>query len=360
LPSKIAVVMKTVLMIVLGSAALLGQGPGPGPDMTIDAGTRTAVIDGALKALEENYVFPESAKKMAEAIRARQQRKEYDAITSARQFADILTEQLRDVSHDKHLRVAYSSDVLPADRGGPPPPDEVERMRAFGARVNFGFEKVERLEGNIGYLDLRGFLPARLAGDTVAAAMNLLANTECLIIDLRQNGGGDPAEVALIASYLFGTDPVHLNDLYWRPTNETHQWWTSAWVPGRRLTGKDVYILTSSRTFSAAEEFTYDLKNLKRATVIGETTGGGAHPGGPRRINDHFFVNVPSGRAINPVTKTDWEGKGVEPDVKVPAEQALKTAHLMALEKELATLKDPGPKAEVSAAIQKLKKELGR
>jgi len=245
---------------------------------------------------------------------------------------------------------------LPDQRDGPPPPDEMERMRAIAARVNFGFEKLERLEGNIGYLDLRGFLPAALAGETVTAAMNFLANTQAVIIDLRQNGGGEPAEVALISSYLFGSDPVHLNDLYWRPTNETHQWWTSAYVPGKRLTGKDVYILTSNRTFSAAEEFTYNLKSLKRATIIGETTGGGAHPGGPRRINDHFFVNVPSGRAINPITKTNWEGKGVEPDIKVPADKALKTAHLMALEKELPAEKDPA----VKSAIEKLKKELGQ
>jgi C-terminal processing protease CtpA/Prc len=122
--------------------------------------------------------------------------------------------------------------------------------------------------------------------------------------------------------------------------------------------GKDVYVLTSRRTFSAAEEFTYNLKNLKRATIVGETTGGGAHPGGPRRINDHFSVGVPSGRAINPISKTNWEGTGVEPDLKTPAERALKTAHLMALEKQEPKLTDPRLKSAVAEAIQGLKKEL--
>ena len=349
-----------LLSLSLG-IALLAQGPGgPGPDMTIDAATRAAVIDGALKALNDTYVFPDVAKKMESAIRERQQRKEYDSITSAREFAEKLTSHLQDVSHDKHLRVRYRAEKLPPEReNDEPSKDELEQQRAYAARMNFGFEKVERLPGNIGYLKFNGFMPPALMGDTAAAAMNFLANTEGLIIDLRENGGGDPAAVALISSYLFSPEPVHLNDLYWRPANETHQWWTLPYVPGKRLTGKDVYILTSSHTFSAAEEFTYNLKNLKRATIVGETTGGGAHPGGPRRINDHFFVNVPSGRAINPISKTNWEGTGVEPDVKVSAGRALKTAHLMALEKQIPTLTNPQLKQAVSEEAERIKKELG-
>ena len=158
----------------------------------------------------------------------------------------------------------------------------------ISASINFGFEKVERLKGNVGYIDLRGFTPAEFSAETIVAAMNFVANTDALIFDLRQNGGGDPATVALLSSYLFGPEPVHLNSLYWREGDTTHQWWTLPFVPGKRYAGKDVYVLTSKRTFSAAEEFTYNLKNLKRATIIGETTGGGAHPGGPRRINEHF------------------------------------------------------------------------
>jgi retinol-binding protein 3 len=351
--------MKTCALLLLTAGILLTQGPPPGPDMTIDAKMRAEVIDGALKALNDNYVFPEVAKKMEQSIRERQQHKEYDSITSARKFADALMDNLRTVSHDKHLRVMYRAEAIPPEQPNrEPSPEDMERDRAFGARINFGFEKVERMVGNIGYLDLRGFAPPQFMGDTAAAAMNFLANTEALIVDLRQNGGGDPAAVALISSYLFPPEPVHLNDLYFRPTNETHQWWTLPYVPGKRLVGKDVYVLTSHRTFSAAEEFTYNLKNLKRATIVGEVTGGGAHPGGPVRINDHFMVGVPSGRAINPYSKTDWEGTGVEPDVKVPAERALKTAHLMALEKQLPTLENPDLKEAVGGAIQKLKKEL--
>ena len=352
--------MKKCALVVATAALLLAQGPPPGPDMNIDAAARNAVIDAAIQALNDGYVFPEIAKKMEQAIRERQRRNEYDSITSARTFAETLTANLQDVSHDKHLRVFYSAEPVPPDReGGKPSPEQIERMRQFGARINFGFEKLERLSGNIGYLDLRGFAPPEFMGDTAAAAMNFLANAEAVIIDVRQNGGGDPAGVALVSSYLFGAEPVHLNDLYWRKGNETHQWWTLPYVPGKRLAAKDVYVLTSHRTFSAAEEFTYNLKNLKRATIVGEVTGGGANPGGGRRLSEHFAMFVPMGRAINPISKTNWEGTGVAPDVSVPADKALNTAHLMALEKELPGVKEPPLKSAIGQEIEKLKAQLG-
>jgi len=352
------------VLALLVTATLVAQGP-PGPDMTVDAATRTAVIDGALRALSEAYVFPEVATKMEQALRDRQKRNEYDQVTSARQLAETLTNHLQDVSRDKHIRVMYSANALPPppSPGARPSPEEMERQqeraRAQMALTNFGFEKVERLAGNIGYLDLRGFMPPMFVGETAAAAMTFLANADAVIIDLRQNGGGSPETVALITTYLFGPQPVHLNDIYNRPSDSTRQFWTLPYVPGKRLAGKDVYVLTSSFTFSGGEEFAYNLKQLKRATLVGEVTGGGANPGGGRRLTDHFGINVPTGRAINPITKTNWEGVGVEPDVKVPAAKALTTAHLMALEKQAPKVTSPPLKTEVSAAIERLKKESG-
>src|SRR5205085_11855692 len=322
--------------LALNAPAGLAQGPqGPPPDMTIDAATRAAVIDSAIKNLNEAYVFPEVAKKMDQALRERLANKEYDSVTSARGFAEKLTTDLQAVSHDKHLRVRYSHELIPERQNAEEPTaEEIEQFKSYLRQTNYGFEKVERLPGNVGYLDLRGFNPAQFAADTGAAAMNFLANTDALIVDLRRNGGGDPAMVAFLTSYIFGAEPVHLNDLYFRPEDSTRQWWTLPHVPGKRFGDKkEVYVLTSKRTCSAAEEFTYNLKNLKRATIIGETTGGGARPGGGRRLNEHFQMFVPSGRAINPISKTNWEGTGVEPDVKVAAEQALKVAHIAALNK---------------------------
>ncbi|HEY8412208.1 MAG TPA: S41 family peptidase, partial [Pyrinomonadaceae bacterium] len=329
------------------------------PDLTIDANMRTQVIDGILKRLDDSYVFPDVAKKMEQSIRERVSNKEYDQITSAKEFVTKLTNDLQAVSHDKHLRVRYSYNPLP-ERGPrrEPTAEEREQQKRELTWMNHGFTKVERLPGNIGYIDFRGFMDPDLAADTVAAAMNFVNGTDALIIDMRNNGGGNPAMVAFVCSYLFGPEPVHLNDLYWREGNRTDEFWTRKEVPGKRYLNKDVYVLTSKRTFSGAEEFTYNLKNLKRATIIGETTGGGAHPGGGFRINEHFGMFVPTGRAISPITKTNWEGTGVTPDIDVPADQALVVARLMALKKSLTTLQNPDIKAGVQDEIQKLEKEL--
>ena len=207
---------------------------------------------------------------------------------------------------------------------------------------NFGFKELKLLPGNIGYLDLRGFVDAKWGGETAVAAMNFLSNASALIIDLRNNGGGSPSMIQLITSYLYGPEPVHLNTFYYRPSNSFSETWTLKEVQGKRRPDIPVYILTSNKTFSAAEEFTYNLKNLKRATIIGETTGGGAHPGGVVPAGDRFTIFVPNGRAINPITKTNWEGTGVKPDIEVKAADALHTAQVKALEELAANNKGPG------------------
>jgi retinol-binding protein 3 len=347
------------------------------PDLKIDDKAVRDVIEAAIKNLKEAYVFPETAAKMETDLRRRLETGEFDEITSAKKLATVLTDRLQGVSKDKHLRLHYSYDPLPEmprrteEKPDPRRQAEMrERMLERGRSINYGFEKVERLEGNIGYLQLNMFHPAEVgeAGETAAAAMNFLVNTDALIIDLRKNGGGAPTMVALLCTYLFDPHPVHLNDLYFRPEDSTHQWWTLPYVPGRRYEGKPVYVLTSQRTFSAAEEFTYNLKSLKRATIVGETTGGGAHPGGGRKIHEHFGMFLPTGRAINPITKTNWEGTGIAPDVPVAADLALPTAHLAALrqiskdltERAKDSMKaDPMRLDQVRRAIERLEKELG-
>ena len=355
---RITVRLAVLSLLTLVAASMSVAQPEQ-PDLPIDAATRTQVIDTILKRLNDSYVFPEVAKKMEQSIRERVNKKEYDRITSSKEFATKLTSDLQAVSNDKHLRVRYSSQPIP-ERGPQrePTAEEREQRRRSLTWMNHGFGRVERLPGNIGYLEFFNFADEELGADTVAAAMNFINGTDSLIIDMRNNGGGNPAMVALVCSYLFGPDPVHLNDLYWREGNRTEEFWTRKDLAGKRYLNKDVYVLTSKRTFSGAEEFTYNLKNLKRATIVGETTGGGAHPGGGFRINEHFGVFVPTGRAISPITKTNWEGTGVTPDISVPADQALLVARLMALKKSLTTLPNPDFKAGVEDEIQKLEKEL--
>lgn len=298
-------------------------------DMRIDSAEQARVIDGAIAALNEYYVFPDTAKKMEAALREHQKKNEYETITNGDAFAALLTTHLRDVSHDKHLSVSFSIRPIPQRTDAPPSAEDMARQRTQLERGNCAFERVERLPPNIGYLKFNGFAEAAVCAPTATAAMNFLGHVDALIIDLRDNGGGDPAMVQYISSYLFDK-PTHLNDLYNRKEDSTSQFWTLPFVPGPTLAGKPLFVLTSPHTFSGAEEFSYNLKMLKRATIIGETTGGGAHPVSGHRIDEHFMIGVPFAKAVNPISKTNWEGTGVEPDVKVPAADALDSAKKLA------------------------------
>ena len=350
------------LMLIDPADAPARQAPPEQPDMSVDAAARKEVIENLLKRLGEAYVFPDTAAKMERAVRERLDRGEYDKLTSAKQFAEKLTADVQEVSRDKHLRVRYSYQPIPERAGGPrqPSAEEREQFRREMSRINYGFQKVERLPGNIGYVEFRGFYDPEGGAETVASVFNFLANTDAIIFDLRQNGGGDPKMVALICSYLFGAEPVHLNDLHWRDgkAERVEEFWTLKEVAGKRYTGKDVYVLTSGRTFSGAEEFSYNLKNLKRATLVGETTGGGANPGGGNRLAKHFGAFIPTGRAVSPITKTNWEGTGVEPDVKVPADRALVTAQVLALKKAVEKTTDPDLKGALQRLVDDMQKEV--
>ena len=293
----------------------------------IDPQTRDHVIEQTIAKLQGMYVLPDTAKRLSDFLRLHLKHHDYNLVTEGDVLAFTLTEQMRELSRDRHLAVHFSPARLPDDLMAADPQRQLMQRHR-----NCWFDRVEMLPDGVGYVKFDAFERVEECAPTAVAAMGFLANSDALIFDLRDNGGGDPGMVAFLCSYLF-SGPTHLDDVFDRSSNSTRQTWTLAEIPGKRLPTVPVYVLTSARTFSGAEEFSYSLQTLKRATIVGEVTGGGAHLVRPERLDDRFFIDMPFARAVNPVTKTDWEGRGVQPDVAVAAEDALATAQKLAREK---------------------------
>ncbi|MEZ5343961.1 MAG: S41 family peptidase [Pyrinomonadaceae bacterium] len=313
-----------------------------------------------VELLKNNYVFPETAKRIESALLENIKQGSYRSIGDPEDLALQLTRDLQKISSDLHLRVNYSADVLPPDPVNmfEPTEEEIEPIRRGQERENFGVRKVEVLKGNIGLIRFDYFTNPEWAGNVYTSALNYVSGTNALIIDLRNNGGSmNENAIPFICSYFF-EKPVHLNDIYWRPQNFTKQFWTYAVVPGKRYLNKPIYVLTSNRTFSGAEEIAYDLKNLKRAKIVGETTGGGAHGGGTKRINDHFSIWIPLGRAINPVTNTNWEGTGVSPDIQIASNKALYQTLLLILSEFQKSTQDKQALSELLNYRSEIEKKL--
>ncbi|MDE1150371.1 MAG: S41 family peptidase [Azospirillaceae bacterium] len=356
---KKALVISTAVIAAIavtgGIAGFAAYRLGLGPfapfqaDMAIDRAARTAVIDGAVAAIERYYVFPEKAAQMAQHLATRMAQGDFDAITSAEKLAQVLTDSLQKDTGDAHLTVRYfEKPIAELPPGQDQTPEEKAEEESTQKRLNYGFQTVSRLKSNIGYIDLRAFGRPAQAAAKIAGAMALVSDTRALIIDLRECEGGDPDTVMLFASYLFDA-PTHLNDIYWRDENRIEERWTRASVSGTKYgSTRRVYVLTGENTFSAAEDFAYALKANRRAIIVGTSTqGGGAHPGQPRRINAHFMIFVPTGRAINPVTQTNWQETGVLPDLPSSESKALDVAQIEILKEVMAS--DPDPRARQAA-----------
>jgi hypothetical protein len=313
------------IILTLGLGAVIGFSYAQQPIAATDI---PAVIDKLSKEVDNNYVFPDKGKQMGELVKKNSKAKKYSKISDPYALAAMLTDDLRSVANDKHLGVMYAPGMFEMMTKEPKPGSQPRSE--FAAENNYSFMKAEVLEGNIGYLKFNGFAEEQGAMDVATGALNFLSNTDALIIDLRENGGGSPEMIRHICSYLFD-QPVHLNSFYNRSNDKITESWTKAEVQGKKMTKQPVYVLMSNYTFSAAEEFAYDLQNLKRATIVGEVSGGGAHPVTTVPLANGFILGVPNERAINPITKTNWEGVGVKPDKETKASKALEEAHLLAL-----------------------------
>ncbi|MGH9642447.1 MAG: S41 family peptidase [Terriglobales bacterium] len=292
------------------------------------ASERHRIVTAAVENLKQHYIRPEVARQMSDALLAHENRGDDNATTTDSAFSALLTKQIRNVSHDMHLELVYSESPLP-DRPGEPSPEVLASYRNFLQENNCTFEKVEILPHNLGYLKLNSFPDVSICQSTATAAMHHLNNADALIFDLRDNRGGQPDMVVLMLAYLFD----HPTYIYNPRENTTRQSWTASPIPGNNLADKPVYVLTSPSTFSGAEQFCYNLKMLKRVTLIGETTGGAAHAGVFHRLDDHFGMGIPEVQPINPYSTADWAGIGVNPDVKVKAADALQTAESLAVSK---------------------------
>jgi hypothetical protein len=312
----------------------------PRPKVVVDEAMRAQAIDKLVAGLNQYYVFPDKAKQIETVLRQHQRDGAYDGISNGEKLAALLEADLASVAHDLHMRVRFSPERLPPQPPLPslarlaaqePPREDSNFAKRWIDRIGrsmatFGVEKVDHLSPKIGYLKISGFPPPHLTAEKYAAAMDKLADTDALIIDVRDNGGGTPTSVALLVSY-FVDQRTHLNDIWERASGETVQFWTEDKLDGKRYGGKKpVVILAGPGTASAGEDFTYTMQALKRATVVGERTWGGAHPTMPWRLGDHFYAAIPSARSISPITHTNWEGTGVIPDVAAPPAEALAVA----------------------------------
>ena len=367
LPSITAFIVGLLLLMPFVSAAQ----PGPPADGPVNAKIRKEVIDSLNSVFIDGYLNEAIAKKMMSNINTYYKTGKYDTISSGRQFAAQLTKDLFEISHDKHISVEYvnrsrqsESEAEKADR------DKGESE--FRRDVNQGFDKLEILPGNIGLLELRGFLPIEESAAKINAAMAFMADADALIIDLRYNRGGAAPAVQYLASYLLESKPILFNTMLFRssagnqPVEITrkakgpglvHQSWTYQVLPGPRYDKKPVYILISELTASGAESFAYSLQALKRATLVGGTSAGAANPGGTDLLTVNFQVFIPRGRPVNPITHTNWEGVGLKPDIQSSFENSLKTAYLHALQ-EVEKRKDYQGPYNVKELIEDTQKEL--
>ncbi|HTF22033.1 MAG TPA: S41 family peptidase [Chryseolinea sp.] len=346
--------MRTLFLLFGFSFSCLAQVATQPPQGSVNV---KALVDSIDRALFRTYIFPEKSKLMGNHLKSQLKKGAYKSIGDPKELAGRLEQDMQSVHHDGHLRVNYDPDFARMlSQPSLPKPVGVDSMALRSERAeNFGFKKAEILNGNIGYVQFSGFSGMiQEAKATIGAALAFLSNTDAIIIDLRKNGGGSPHMVKHVYSYFVSTR-TRLNDIYDRRVDKTMEFWAEPADAESMKLSMPVYILTSKQTFSAAEDFTYAMQVNKRAVIVGDSTGGGAHPTGPVSVGQNFVVDIPFARSINHITKTDWEGTGVIPDIPVSEEKALVKAQDLILHARLSTAKTEIEKHRAKWLIDALK-----
>jgi tetratricopeptide (TPR) repeat protein len=312
--------MKTLKITLLSTILLFGAAYISAQPLSKEY--KTEVIQTLSELMNDHYIFPDVAKKTEAHLLNQLKEGHFKSYETNEAFAAALTVSVQEVNKDKHMRIRaekpYQAPANTPERQIEEKLNGIDQYRKYNA----GFKTVEVLEGNVGYLDIRGFAPQFYGKDFADAYMKLIAQCDAVIIDLSKNGGGDPEMVQYLCSY-FMEGGMHLNDLYFREGERTIEFWTLEKVDGAKMIDVPLFVITGEKTFSGAEEFSYNMQTQKRATLVGQTTGGGANPGGSMRINDELTVFIPRGMAINPITKTNWEGVGVIPEIKTEVSETL-------------------------------------
>lgn len=296
-----------------------------------DMNLNKQIIDTVLSCFSNNYVYPKVAESLRDSILLKYKEGEYSQYKTTNDLIGQLSIDLRQITNDKHIGIKYieKTENSPSKNKHSLLSEDLAKKR----KGNFNFKKAEWLPGNVGYIRFDIFEDPEYAGNTAASVMNFVSNCDAILIDLRYNYGGEEKMVGFLASYFF-SEPTLLNSRYFTNKDSLVQTWTSTYVPGKKLIDKSIYILTSRNTSSAAEAFTYILKNYNIATIVGETTKGAAH-----WVEYYYFsslkieIKLPVARPINPVTGTDWEKTGIDPDIEIEEHKAFYKAYILALEK---------------------------
>jgi tetratricopeptide (TPR) repeat protein len=323
---------------------------------TLDRSDKERIMKKISELFIDKYVFPDLGKEYGREILSLYKSGVYESVDDAKEFAGRVTADLQKISNDQHIsfRLIESSDIGEKKEGSLHHPVRLSRLIH---KENMGFQKFEWLEGNIGYLDLRRFNSPAIAGDRIVSAMNLVSGAWAIIIDLRENQGGTTDFLPYFCSYFFDK-PVQLNSDYFREGDILKENWTRKEIAPKKMADVPLFLLTSHKTFSAAESFAYDMQVRGRAVIVGDSTRGGAHSVDLFKIDDRFEIYISTARSFNPVTNRNWEGFGVIPDVYVPAGSALDTAIVLAgkAAREFGRVKD----GQLREAVIRMQAQLDR
>ncbi len=348
---------KRLALNLLVSIIMVGTGLSAADENPLKVETKKAAVRQIAREYESRYVDAEIGRRLSQVLLRNDAAGQYDAIVDGKLFARRLTEDLRSVAMDFHMTVAYLPERIKKKKETPPRQLAEEERRQSRAD-NYGFSEVKVLEGGVGYLRLSSFDGSPEAMETAAAAMRFLRFCPSLILDLRFNPGGDPAMVQFLASYFLDGEPVLLDEFHYRENDRMEQMWSLPYVPGERLGDTDLYLLIDRFTFSSAEGLAYSLQARKRATVVGTKSAGGAHVAETAAVLDCFLLYIPTAASKNPITKGNFQGIGVIPDVPLTEEKALEEAHLLALKKLMIKSADPKEQERFKALIQDLRKKV--